>query len=98
MNDETELLKAKLNLETAQVAWTSLQRFFAQGSVIWVAASLDLIDVAQHIAYDDSEQVQLWMAENKLAHVTDAQAKQWLEADAWLWSVVVKPLVLVQEI
>ena len=98
MNDSTKLEKAKLNLETAQVAWTELQRFFAQGSVIWVDRSLDLIEVAHCIARDDSEQVKTWMQNHNVHQVDDDQARQWLDRDTWLWSVVVRPLILVQEI
>ena len=98
MKDPAEIEKAKLNLETAQVAWAELQRFFAQGSVIWVDRSLDLIEVAQRIAADDSKQVSDWMQDEQVLQVSDAQARTWLQKDSWLWSVVVRPLILVQEI
>lgn len=97
MNDQ-KVEKAKLNLETAQIAWSELQRFFAQGSVIWVDNSLDLIDVAHHIARDDSAAIKQWMKDKKVAQVSDDQAKAWLAADCDVWSVVVRPLVLVQSI
>jgi hypothetical protein len=98
MSKEPELQKAKLNLETAQVAWTELQRFFAQGAVIWVDESLDLIDVAHCMAQDDSKAIRHWMRSKVLSQVSDEQAKKWLSEEAWLWSVVVRPLVLVQQI
>lgn len=98
MTTEAKVLKAKLNLETAQVAWTELQRFFAQGSVIWLDESLDLIDVAHAIARDDSGAIKTWMDDSKLAQVSDDQARHWLKQDTWLWSVVVRPLILVQNI
>ncbi len=98
MNTEHEVLKAKLNLETAQVAWTELQRFFAQGSVIWVDDTLDMIEVAHCIADDDSTAIKAWMEDSKVAPVSDPQARQWLQQDTWLWSVVVRPLILVQNI
>lgn len=98
MNDSAEIDKAKLNLETAQVAWTDLQRFFAQGSVIWVDETLDMIGVAHCIAQDDSRVIKGWMDKKRLAPVRDEQAKRWLAEDAWLWSVVVRPLILVQKI
>lgn len=98
MNTETDVLKAKLNLETAQVAWTELQRFFAQGSVIWADASLDLIEVAHAIAADESVIIKHWMEEKKVLPVSNEQARLWLEEDTWLWSVVVRPLILVQNI
>lgn len=98
MTDPIDIDKAKLNLETAQVAWTELQRFFAQGSVIWVDHSLDLIEVAHCIAQDDSTQIRDWMKTQHVLPVSDDQAKRWLNGDCWLWSVVVRPLILVQEI
>jgi hypothetical protein len=98
MSKEPEIQKAKLNLEAAQVAWAELQRFFAQGAVIWVDESLDLIDVAHCIAQDDSKAIRHWMRGEVLSQVSDEQAKKWLSEEAWLWSVVVRPLVLVQQI
>ncbi len=98
MNEPSELEKAKLNLETAQVAWTELQRFFAQGSVIWVERSLDLIEVAHQVFQDDAEAIRTAMENKLVAQVSDEQARLWLEDDTWLWSVVVRPLILVQEI
>lgn len=97
MNDQDDVLKAKLNLETAQTPWTELQRFFAQGSVIRVDAGLDLIEVASRVARDDSEQIKAWMAQSLLAPVSTQQAKNWLAQDALLWCVVVRPLILVQD-
>lgn len=98
MNDPNDFEKAKLNLETAQIAWTELQRFFAQGSVVWVDRSLDLIEVAHCIARDDNAKVKSWIEKGRVLQVSDDQARAWLEKDSWLWSVVVRPLILVQEI
>jgi hypothetical protein len=98
MNETSEIEKARLNLETAQIAWTELQRFFAQGSVIWVDESLDLVEVAFYIAQDDSAKIRSWMEKELVAQVEDEQAKRWLSKDVWLWSVVVRPLILVQQI
>jgi hypothetical protein len=36
------------------------------------------------------------MAAEKVGQVTDAQAIEWLEANALVWCVVVRPWVLVQ--
>ena len=61
-----------------------------------VAAELDLIDVGARIAADDKASVQDWMKAELLHRVSDAQAMQWLAQDALLWTVVVKPWILVQ--
>jgi hypothetical protein len=93
--NDTEL-HDKINQETARIKWSELERHFAQGHVVYVSEELDLIDVALHIAHDDKENVQRWMAEGKLAKVSDRQARAWLEADASVWASVVSPFVLVQ--
>ena len=96
-DQQTENLHALLNQETSRIAWKELLRFFAAGTVIAVAADLDLVQVAARIADDDKDRVGRWMEEGKIAKVSDDQARQWLEADAALWAVVVKPWILVQE-
>lgn len=97
MEKDNELLRAKLNGETSRMQWAELQRFFASGAVIVVSDELDLIDVAARIACDDKQAVAQWMAENRLGKVSDAQASAWLEAEATLWAVVVRPWILVQQ-
>ena len=96
-NDKhTQRLRAKLNLETSQIAWKELQRYYAAGMVIVVSDDLDLVDVAASVANDDAAAVSRWMSEARVARVSDVQATAWLEADAALWAVVVKPWILVQ--
>lgn len=97
MEKDTELLRARLNGETSRLPWTELLRFFAAGTVIAVSDDLDLIEVAARIAGDDKDAVAQWMSESRLGKVSDAQASTWLENDAALWTVVVKPWILVQQ-
>jgi hypothetical protein len=91
-------LALDLNQETARIAWRELQRFFARGVTIAVAPELDLLLVASEIAGDNKAAVAAWMETRQLAAVSDEQARQWLDADAQVWSVVVKPWVLVQPV
>lgn len=95
-NKQYDLLYAKLNLETSQMAWKELLRHFAAGSVIAISDDLDLVDVAVHISNDDKASVAQWMSEKRVAKVSDAQALEWLEGGVKLWTVVVKPWILVQ--
>lgn len=90
-------LHDKINLETAQMQWSELLRYFAGGHVICVDDALDLVDVAARFSADDMQTVQDWLATGSLSKVTDEQARLWLEADAALWTVVARPWVLVQE-
>lgn len=93
---ESEALRAKLNRETSRMPWQELLRYFAGGSVIAVSDDLDLVDVAMRFTQDDKPAVAQWLTEKRLGQVTDDEAKQWLEADVALWTVVVRPWVLVQ--
>ncbi|HYD60340.1 MAG TPA: DUF2288 domain-containing protein [Noviherbaspirillum sp.] len=98
MNEEKgDELRAKINGETSRMPWKALDRFFASGTVISVSNDLDLVEVAYCIATDDKNAVAQWMAENRVGRVTDAQAHAWTEADVSLWTVVVKPWILVQQ-
>jgi hypothetical protein len=92
---DTEL-HDKINRETARVRWSELERHFAHGSVVYVSTELDLVEAALRIAHDDKETITRWMAEGKLAKVSDLQASSWQESDAELWASVVSPFVLVQ--
>jgi hypothetical protein len=92
-----DIAREKVNLETSQIPWKELQRFFANGSAIYVAPDLDLVDVAYQFSIDNKDQVTLWMQNNQLALVPDRQATDWFKKDAEVWAVVVKPWILVQE-
>ena len=92
---DTEL-HDKINRETGRIAWSELERHFAQGNVIYVSEQLDLIDVAVRISHDDKEKIAAWMAEGKIAKVSDLQAQTWSASGAALWAAVVHPFILVQ--
>lgn len=93
---DLELIRAKINLETAQIPWRELQRFFAAGKVLRVAAGLDLVEIACALEQDDVARVEDWTLAATLRPVSDDEARQWIASDALLWAVVVKPWVLVQ--
>jgi hypothetical protein len=91
-----EITQTKVNLETAPIAWKELLRFFAGGLVIAVSTQLDLVEVALQMSQDNKTQIEQWLSEGKIAKVSDELAKEWMDADAMLWAVVVKPWILVQ--
>ena len=90
--------RARILGETAKIPWTDLQRFFAGGLAIGVHPELDLVDVAYQMSVDNEPQIKSWMDSGHLAQISDGQAIEWLEANALMWAVVVKPWVLVQPI
>jgi hypothetical protein len=93
---QIEFLRTEINSQTARMPWKELLRFFATGTVIFVSEELDLVDVGVQISLDNKTAVAQWMTENRVGQVSDEQAQAWLNADASLWTVVVKPWLLVQ--
>lgn len=86
----------KLNLETAIIKWKELQLFFAQGKLLIISNTVDLIEVATVIAEND---------ETKLGKLIEALQVQfatpdWITANVQdssdLWAVVVSPYVVAQ--
>ena len=96
VKEQKEIYRAKVNLETSQMAWKDLQRYFASGVALYVADDLDLVEVAFQMSEDNATQINQWMATGKFGKVSDEQAGVWFSADAVLWAVVVSPWVLVQ--
>ena len=95
--EQEELLYAKINLETAQIPWKELERFFAGGRVISVEDHGDMIRVAQLMASDDVKAISGMLENREIGKVTDEQAQVWSDSDALLWAVVVSPWILVQQ-
>ena len=91
-----QLEKAKIVGETAKAPWKELERFYAQGVLILVDSSLDLIDVSFAISSDDSQQVHQWMEVGLLKRNFDQQAIAWEKDNSDVWTVVIKPWILVQ--
>ena len=94
---DDESLRADFHAQTARIAFSELQRYFASGKLVVVAGELDLVGVALALARDDKESFEKWIASGAVAPVSDDQARAWLEIDARLWAVVAQPWVLVQE-
>lgn len=87
----------KLAAETARVQWKEIERLYAAGKVIEVAASLDLVDVATAFAADDKASVRDWMQAEQVGLLRDETAIGWAGGADNLWGVVVSPWVLVQQ-
>lgn len=96
--DPELLLRGKLEGETAKMPWRELQRFFANGTTLYVAPILDLVEVAAEMSRNNKTQIETWQAKGELGQINDALALEWYEANALMWSVVVRPWVLVQPI
>lgn len=92
-----ETLINRLNSETAKIGWQELQKHYAAGNVLGVAADADLIKVAIALNEDNTAQIQAWLRDKSVFEVADQQAMEWFANQAILWALVIPPFVLVQE-
>ena len=97
MNEDAKELAIRLNAETARIRWQELERHFARGALVTVAADLDLVDVGLHMINDDKTLVNSWLESGAVRNTTDNEAKCWSADNRELWAVVVAPWVLVQD-
>ncbi len=95
---DPELIRKKLNHDTAKIRWSELSEARQQGPVIRVSTDLDLIEVGCQFSLDNHTQVQTWMEYGLVQKVDEEQAQRWDAADGELWAVVVAPWVLAQEL
>ena len=93
-----EVLREKLNQETAKIGWPAVERLFANGQVIWVEKPLDLIDVALQVAENNQIQIEKWLNKKNIYPLTDNLAQTWHSEQDEKWALVVKPWVLVQNL
>ena len=95
--ENTDELITRLNGETAKIEWHQLQKHYASGNVIAVAAGFDLIKVAIALHQDDTAQVKKWLADKLVLEVSDDLAQRWYQENSLVWALVIPPFVLVQE-
>ena len=98
MQQDVQPLRERLNLETGRIGWQEMQRHFARGAVVRVAAELDLVEVAACMAADDRERFMPWFASGQVARAGTEDAEGWNRRQSAFWAVVVAPWLLVQEI
>ncbi|CAM3469265.1 DUF2288 family protein [Parendozoicomonas haliclonae] len=96
LQDELLTTAEKLNMETARIPWSELQRLYARGVVLIVSQPLDLVTVAAAFVDDKAEDVKGWLDKELIRKADDDDAKAWVEADASMWAVAAAPWVLVQ--
>lgn len=96
-NEQDNTTKESILAETSTVPWHELQKLFASGVVLSIDNELDLVEVGYQMASDNKEAIDALIKQEKIFHVTNEQAKHWYANNTLLWSVVVKPWVLVQD-
>lgn len=93
-----EDLPTNLNMETGKIEWEDLQRFYAQGVVLVVDSALDLVETANFLTDNQTEEIEKLINENKISKANDDQAKQWISENTVFWAIVVAPWVVIQSI
>ena len=98
MMETNEILTTaeKLNMETARIPWSELQRLYAQGVVMVVSLEIDLVTVGAAFVDDQANLVKGWLEAGQLRKATDDDARNWCETNAEVWAVAAAPWVLVQ--
>jgi len=97
-NEKPEEILSRLNSETSKTFWIELLPFFAKDMVVHVSHNLDLIEVAYQLSKDNKKQIEEWMENKLISKVTDELATTWHENNMLVWTVVIKPWVLVQPV
>lgn len=98
MKENEILTRDLLNAQTGRVPWAELARYFAQGRVVCVADSQDLLAVADAMVGDEVGAIERLHASGCLRRAQDDDARRWSQRDTEFWAVVVAPWVLVQEL
>lgn len=80
------------------VPWHWLRPHHDRGVLILVNPALELVEVADRIAADDTAAIQAWLGSRLIAKPTPEQAAAWEREPARLFSImVVQPFVLVHD-
>lgn len=91
-----EELVAKLNGETAIVAWKEIERFFAKGNLLLIDQGVDLINFAADLSLDNAEAVKPLLDAEKVERMPMDFVKANCQPETEFWTVVVAPYILAQ--
>lgn len=97
MNEKLSREELAATIDEAQWQW--LKPHLERGALITVAASLELAEVGERIAADDTERVTAWIAAGAVGKPTAAQVADWDREPARKFLLlIVSPYVLMQEL
>lgn len=90
-------VRDKLRNEVMASYWEDLAAHQARGALLMLVPQLDLLDVAEAMAKDDTARMAAWLKGGALSRVSAAQAEQLAEQGELRFQfVVVQPWVLAQ--
>lgn len=89
--------KEELAQQIDQARWEWLRPHQERGALIVVDAMLELAEVGERLAADDTGVVQAWLASQMIAKPTPEQLDSWNQQSHMQFSMlVVSPFVLIQ--
>ena len=90
--------KEELALQVDMAEWSWLRAHLERGGLIVVAPELELAEVGERIARDDTATVGAWIEAGKLSKPSDGQIATW-DADkvARFSTLIISPYVLMKE-
>jgi hypothetical protein len=90
--------REELAAQIDMAEWEWLRPHNERGALIVVKQVLDLAEVGEKMAADDSKAMQNWVAANFVAKPTQEQIATWEQEPALTFSVlIISPFVLIQE-
>jgi hypothetical protein len=90
-------VRERLAAFLGEVYWSDLSAHAARDALIVVADDLDMLDVGEAIASDDTARVEAWIRSRSLAKPSAGDLARWpAEPLAVFESLVVAPFVLVR--
>ncbi len=91
--------REELFVTIAEAEWQWLKPHLERGTLITVAAALDLAETGERIAADDAQLVGEWISKGMIGKATAAEIDAWdLAPTGKFLMLVVSPYVLIQEI
>ena len=95
---ESKSIREALQDDMAEMFWLELERLAPSDSVIVVDGSIDLLEVGEQIAADNTERVSAWLEGGKVYRPNETQLEVLRTSSNRFLCVIVKPFVLAQEI
>ena len=90
-------IKAKLKEDLASISWQEILPHAKRDAVVVVNEKLDLLEVAEAIALDNTSLVSNWIAEQLIAKPSVTQLTDWnSHPEKEFTAAIVQPFVIIQ--
>jgi len=90
--------KEELALQVDVAEWSWLRAHLERGGVIVVAPELEIAEVGERIARDDTATVGAWIESGKLAKPSESQIAAWdADSSARFNTLIISPYILMKE-